>query len=162
MSELPPTQKNSKTTDDEIISQFSSDDEFEAVHSFRLDDFIIKNVFNSKDSIANNAKLPKKILKEHRKFTALSLNNRVVFIVTNANAKHKHNPDKGSGTCGLSPVCTKKWKSEDPICNVFIFDSVSKPTNETYQWCVFIILLPRWREQTYRFRRLSTTKPRTV
>ena len=104
VSKVPPTQKRSKTTDDEIISQFSSDDEFEAVHSFRLDDFIIKNVFNSKDSIANNAKLPKKILKEHRKFTAVSLNNRVVYVVTNANAKHKHNPEKGSGTCGLSPV----------------------------------------------------------
>ena len=133
-TEMPPIQNTSKATDDEVIGQFSSDEEFEAVHSFRLDDYIIKNVFNSKDSIANNARLPKKILKEHRKFTAVSLNNRVVYVVTNANAKHRHNPNKGSGTCGLSPVCTKKWKSEEQIGNVFIFDSISKPTKETYQW----------------------------
>ena len=65
---------------------------------------------------------------------ANKLNNRIVFIATNANSKSEHNPEKGAGVCGLSPVCTRKWEKGEPIAVVFIFESIDHPQNESEQW----------------------------
>ena len=91
---------------------------------------VFKDVKFSKDSPAHGAKLPHKIVKEARRFTATSLNNNITFIATNSKAKTLHNPAKGSSTCGLTPVCTRRWVKEEPIASVLIFDSTWHPKNE--------------------------------
>jgi hypothetical protein len=91
-------------------------------------------VKDAKESIAVGAKMPMQIVKETKRFTAKSLNNRLIFIATNAHSKSEHNPAKGDSVCGLTPVCTRRWKEGDPIANVFIFDSNWHPSNESQQW----------------------------
>ena len=92
---------------------------------------------DTKESIARGVKLPLKIVKETKRFTATSLNNRIVFIATNANAKCDHNPTKGASVCGLTPVCTRRWEEGEPIAKVLIIGSDWHPYNEKERWvCV--------------------------
>ena len=54
----------------------------EGTTDFKIEHHLVKNVRNAKDLIANGAKLLHKIVKESKRFTATSLNNRITFIET--------------------------------------------------------------------------------
>jgi hypothetical protein len=119
---------------EDIIEELSSGEEWEGTTYFKVGNHLVKNVKDAKESIAVGAKMPMKIVKETKRFTATSLNNRLIFIATNAHSKSEHNPAKGDSVCGLSPVCTRRWKEGEPIGNVLIFESNWHPSNETQQW----------------------------
>ena len=131
-----PTQEASKAVElpDETIEVVTSEEEWEGTTYYKIGHHLVKDVRFDKDSLAIGAKLPFKIVKESRRFTATSLNNKITFIATNTQAKSSHNPEKGSSVCGLTPVCTRRWVQDEPIASVFIFDSNWHPKNEKEQW----------------------------
>ena len=120
--------------DTELIEEWSSGEEWEGTSYFKVGNHLVYNVKNAKDSIAVGAKLPLKIVKETKGFAATSLNNRIIFIATNAKSRSNHNPAKGSSVCGLTPVCTRRWVVGDPIAKVLIIGCDWHPMNETEQW----------------------------
>ena len=131
-----PTKEASKAVElpDETIEVVTSEEEWEGTTYYKIGHHLVKDVRFDKDSLAIGAKLPFKIVKESRCFTATSLNNKITFIATNTQAKSSHNPEKGSSVCGLTPVCTKRWVKDEKIASVLIFDSNWHPKNEKEQW----------------------------
>jgi len=119
---------------EDIVEEFTSADDLEGTTYFKIGNHLVQNVKGSKDSIAIGVKMPQRIVKETMRFTATALNNRIVFIATNAKAKTVHDPAKGDSVCALTPVCTRRWKEGDPIALVLLIGSSWHPKDETEQW----------------------------
>ena len=131
------TKKDKKNEDyyaDYNIEDFPSDEEWETASRKNVGNFIIYNHTNAKDSRSRTVKLPKRVIAAAKRFTMTSMNNKAMFIVLNAKSVSKHNPEKGRPSCGLSPACSAKWKKDDPIAMVFLFDVPENPFNETEVW----------------------------
>ena len=93
----------------------TSGDEWEGTTYFKVGNHLVKNVKDAKESIAVGAKMPMQIVKETKRFTAKSLNNRLIFIATNAHSKSEHNPAKGDSVCGLILFAPEDGKKVIPL-----------------------------------------------